>query len=208
MTSLGHSLRRPVAIVLGCGDIGSAVALALHEAGHAVVLVDEADPAWHRRGMSFTNAWYLGNAELEGEGACFCASLKSIPSVLSRSDDRGNDLVLAGRRRRAGSGTARGRARSQTTWLEVLRGHVPMTIGIGDDFVAGENVDTAIALPPDPPRGPPGSVWESVKAMDPIPRGPIGGSRPSVAALRHGRFITERRIGDAVQGERHRRRPR
>ena len=49
----------------------------------SVVLVDEADPAWHRRGMAFTNAWYVGNAELDGEGACFCASLKSIPSVLA-----------------------------------------------------------------------------------------------------------------------------
>ena len=46
-----------------------------------VVLVDEADPAWHRRGMALTNAWYVGNADLDGESACFCASLKSIPSV-------------------------------------------------------------------------------------------------------------------------------
>jgi hypothetical protein len=27
---------------------------------------------------------YLGNAELDGEGACFCASLKSMPSILAR----------------------------------------------------------------------------------------------------------------------------
>ena len=78
------SFSRSAAIVLGCGEVGSAVALALHQAGLAVVLVDEADPAWHRRGMAFTNAWYVGTAELEGEGACFCASLKSIPSVLAR----------------------------------------------------------------------------------------------------------------------------
>jgi glycine/D-amino acid oxidase-like deaminating enzyme len=78
------SIPRPVAIVLGCGEVGSAVALALHHARFAVVLVDEADPAWRRRGMAFTNAWYVGNAELESEGACFCASLKSIPSILER----------------------------------------------------------------------------------------------------------------------------
>ena len=74
---------RPVVIVLGCGDVGSAVAFELHIAGFAVVLIDEADPAWHRRGMAFTNAWYVGNAELDGEGACFCASMRSIPSVLA-----------------------------------------------------------------------------------------------------------------------------
>ena len=78
------SFPRQVTIVLGCGEVGSAVALALHQSGLAVVLVDEADPAWHRRGMAFTNAWYVGNAELESEGACFCASLKSIPSILAR----------------------------------------------------------------------------------------------------------------------------
>jgi 2-polyprenyl-6-methoxyphenol hydroxylase-like FAD-dependent oxidoreductase len=37
------SFPRPVAIVLGCGDVGSAVALALHQADLAVVLV-EVDP--------------------------------------------------------------------------------------------------------------------------------------------------------------------
>src|SRR4029453_3839187 len=78
------SFPRPLVIVLGGGDVGSAVALALHQAGFALVLVDEADPSWHRRGMGFTNAWYVGNAELESEGACFCASLKSIPSILAR----------------------------------------------------------------------------------------------------------------------------
>src|SRR5262245_20726987 len=75
---------RSVAIVLGCGGVGSGVACALHRAGWSVVLVDDADPAWHRRGMAFTNAWYIGNAELDGAGACFCASLKSIPSVLAQ----------------------------------------------------------------------------------------------------------------------------
>jgi xanthine dehydrogenase accessory factor len=75
---------RPVAVVLGCDVLGSAVAHALHGAGYAVVLADETDPAWPRRGMAFTNAWYIGTAELEGETACFCASVRSIPSVLGQ----------------------------------------------------------------------------------------------------------------------------
>lgn len=75
---------RPAAIVIGAGEVGSAIAIALHRAGCAVVVTDEVDPAWPRRGMAFTNAWYTGNAELDGEAAVFCASLKSIPSVLDR----------------------------------------------------------------------------------------------------------------------------
>src|SRR5215467_5363063 len=78
------SVGRPVAVVLGAGDVGSAVALAVHRAGFAVVLCDEVDPAWSRRGMAFTDAWYVGSAELDGEVAMFCASVKSIPAVLAR----------------------------------------------------------------------------------------------------------------------------
>jgi xanthine dehydrogenase accessory factor len=34
--------------------------------------------------MSYTNAWYIGNSELDAAPACFCASLRSVPSVLQR----------------------------------------------------------------------------------------------------------------------------
>src|SRR5438093_349453 len=77
---------RPAAIVIGCGDVGSAVAHALHRAGCAVVLVDHADPPWTRRGMAYADAWYVGAASLSGVGACFCASVRSIPFVLDRRD--------------------------------------------------------------------------------------------------------------------------
>ena len=190
----------PVAIVLGCGDVGSAIAVALHQADLAVVLVNEADPAWHRRGMAFTNAWYVGTAELESAGACFCASLKSIPSILGRRMIAATTwswpgvaaalepvlLVDARGRRRRGS--------------EVLRGRVPLTIGIGSDFVDGEIVDAAIATPSAVPMG---------TGRHEVERGPLEdnnwhathGSMAGIAveATRHGRFMTERRIGDAVR---------
>ena len=191
----------PVAIVLGCGDVGSAIALALHQADLAVVLVNEADPAWHRRGMAFTNAWYVGTAELESAGACFCASLKSIPSILGRRMIAATTwswpgvaaalepvlLVDARGRRRRGS--------------EVLRGRVPLTIGIGSDFVDGEIVDAAVAIPSaasigtgrlEAERGPlEDNNWHAT-------HGSMAGI--AVEATRHGRFMTERRIGDAVRG--------
>jgi xanthine dehydrogenase accessory factor len=82
--SRGAYSARPVAIVIGSGDSGSAIAVVLQRAGCAVVVCDDVDPAWTRRGMAFTNAWYLGNAELDGEAAVFCASVRSIPAVLAR----------------------------------------------------------------------------------------------------------------------------
>ena len=77
---------RPVVIVVGCDDVGSAIACALHGAGAAVVLVDDADPPWARRGRSYADAWYVGGATLERVDACFCGSVRSIPAVLARGD--------------------------------------------------------------------------------------------------------------------------
>ncbi len=149
---LRASERNAVAIVLGCNDVGSAIAVALHASGLSVVLVDEADPAWHRRGMAFTDAWYVGNAELDNEGACFCASVKSIPSVLARGMIAATTWSwpgLAGTLRPAVLVDARGRKRRGS---DVLLGRVPVTVGIGPDFVEGETVDVAIALPSAPVR--------------------------------------------------------
>jgi xanthine dehydrogenase accessory factor len=191
----------PVAIVLGCGDVGSAIALALHQADLAVVLVNEADPAWHRRGMAFTNAWYVGTAELESAGACFCASLKSIPSILGRRMVAATTWSwpgVAAALEPALLVDARGRRRRGS---EVLRGRVPLTIGIGSDFVDGELVDAAIAIPSAAPIG-----TGRHGAQRSSPGGDNGhASHDSMAgvaveATRHGRFMTGRRIGDAVRG--------
>jgi len=73
-------------VVLGAHTTGTAIAIAARRAGYDVIICDAADPPWTRRGCSFTNAWYVGNAEVDGEGAQFCASVKSIPSVLARRD--------------------------------------------------------------------------------------------------------------------------
>jgi xanthine dehydrogenase accessory factor len=77
--------RRPVVVVLGCDETGSAVAHRLHLDGYAVVLIDRIDPPWARRGMALTDAWYEGTAQLAGVSAVFCASVRSIPAVLSRA---------------------------------------------------------------------------------------------------------------------------
>ena len=189
---------RPIAIVLGSGDIGSAVALALHEAGYAVVLADEADPSWHRRGMAFTDAWYVGTAELLGVTACFCASQKSIPSVLARR------MIAATTWSWPGVASeltpvvlvdARGRKRRGA---EILLGRIPLTIGIGPGFVEGGNVDVVLGSAADTrtPRA------EDEAPLQPDLRargGPACGTDCTVEAVRQGRFMTERRIGEEVR---------
>jgi hypothetical protein len=71
-----------VAVVLGSGGVASAIAHRLDGEGLRVIMIDAIDPASIHRGMSFADAWYGGIAELDGRRAVFCASVRSIPSVL------------------------------------------------------------------------------------------------------------------------------
>jgi biotin carboxyl carrier protein len=87
---------------------------------------------------------------------------------------------------------AAGRARPQP---QLLRGRVPITIGIGTEFVAGDHVDIVVAAPSDPPRA--DSPCEAPCREHTTPTQ----TRRSyvVASTRFGRFATVRRIGDAVR---------
>ena len=92
---------------------------------------------------------------------------------------------------------ARGRRRRGT---EVLRGHVPVTIGIGPGFVDGENVDVAMELSADLECGSGGPRAGRADAVDAVAHaGDAGSATCAVEAPRHGRFITDRRIGDSVR---------
>lgn len=184
--------------MLGCGDVGSAVALVLHRAGLDVVIVDEADPPWHRRGMAFTDAWYVGNAALEREGACFCGSLKSIPSVLA------NGLIVAttwswpGVAAELGPTVLVDARRRERRGTHALRGRVPLTIGVGVAPHAAGDVDVGIEIPMSAAYGPwrggnaGAGVVDDAGCVDPFRR------CPTVDAWRPGRFVTQRQIGELV----------
>ena len=193
------SVGRPVAVVLGAGDVGSAVAVLLHRAGTAVVLCDEVDPAWPRRGMAFTDAWYVGSAELDGEAAMFCASVKSIPAVLNR-----HRLIAATTWSWRGVAQALGavalidaRLRKQSE-RDDLRTDALTTVGLGPGFVAGGNVDVAIETAW-------GARLGAVIATGPTL--PVAGESSSIGgagrerfvhAPTAGRFTTDRRIASRV----------
>ena len=135
---------REVAIVIGCADIGSAIAHALHTAGFAVVLTDHVDPPWSRRGMAFTDAWYIGNAELNGVGSCFCASVRTIATLLAQR------LIAATTWSWAGIAEALSPvlvvdARMQADRSPAdLISRAPVTVGIGTGFTPGVHVDIVV----------------------------------------------------------------
>jgi xanthine dehydrogenase accessory factor len=195
-----------VILVLGCDTVGSAVAVALHGAGFAVVLLDDVDPPWSRRGMSFTDAWYVGSAALEGAEALFCASLRSIPTVLDR---RGAIAAttwswrgVAAALRPLALIDARMAARPSGRPLLAADPAGLLTIGVGSGFVPGEHVHVAVATAPGPRLG---QVFDRAAAE--LPEAPLpdrGGATTDriVAAPAAGRFVTAHRIGDhVVEGE-------
>lgn len=134
-----------VIVVRGTGDVGSAVASLLFRAGHRVVLHDASSPSHTRRGMAFVDALYQKTAELEGLLAKRARSLKDLPFMLRCrravpiSDAPLEEVVAEVRPQILVD--ARMRKHDQP---EAQRGLAPLTIGLGPNFEAGNNVDIAI----------------------------------------------------------------
>lgn len=188
--------------MLGCDRVGSAIAYALHRAGLAVVLIDGVDPPWCRRGMSYTDAWYLGSAELGGEGACFCASLKSIPSVLSRRLIAATTWSWSGVAAELDALAVIDARLCRHPPIAPIRGRVQHAVGVGEGLVPGVDVDVVIEraladhnlatpasrIPPSIPAG----FARLTPAMGTV-------VARSLEADRDGRFVTHHRIADVVR---------
>jgi xanthine dehydrogenase accessory factor len=194
-----RTVTRSTAIVTGAGEIGSAVAIALYRSGLAVVLCDEADPPWILRGMAFANAWYIGTAELDGEAAVFCASVKSIPSVIDRQPLIAATtwswqgvaaallpVVVVDARMRNGVGC------TATAPADLL------TIGVGPGFDAGGNVGLAVESMPGDRLGAIVESGPTASSTHDVPLLAGAGRERFAVAANGGRFSTAHRIGDRV----------
>jgi xanthine dehydrogenase accessory factor len=186
-------------LVRGAGDVGSAVAALLFRAGYAVALHDEPAPATPRRGMPFTDAVFDGVAVLEEMTARRIDTVSDLHDVLVARQvvpvtivplskvlnaRPWRILIDAGLRKRAVP--------------ERQRGLAPLTIGLGPNFIAGENVDLAIETAWGESLG---AIIESgptlALAGEPRLLGGTGRARFIYAPVA-GRFETAARIGDRV----------
>lgn len=200
-TSKAHP--RPVAIVVGADDAGSAAAVALHRAGFATVICDDIDPPWARRGMSFTNAWYFGNAELDGEAAICCSNVKSISPVLRR-----DSLIAATSWSWHGIALAlkpvaivqsKSTRRREGSAFKARAPEGAVTIGIGGGYVGADDVHVVVASDDE---GAAGAIGAGQAAGFGIGTGTLVGTADRgqiVCAPKGGRFATNRRIGDHVR---------
>ncbi len=192
--------RTPV-LVRGVGDVGSAVAVLLHRAGYAVAIHDEPAPAAPRRGMAFVDAVFDGWATLDGLTALRVKTPAELRMALRAGDvlpvstfAAFDDVVEA----TAWSALIDARMRKRAV-PERQRGMAPLTIGLGPNFIAGENVDLAIETSYGDQLG---AIIEAGATLplggEPRPIAGVGRAR-FVYAPDGGRFITGARIGDRVE---------
>jgi xanthine dehydrogenase accessory factor len=132
-------------LVRGTGDIGSAVAHRLFQAGYAVMIHDMPQPSATRRGMALTDAVFDGRAALAGIEAVRLDDVDDIMDALATRfavpvtvgdfsalvTAVGPDILVDGRMRK----------RSHP---EAQRGLAKLTIGLGPNFIAGEITDVVI----------------------------------------------------------------
>ena len=195
---MGNSVaRRTVAIVIGSAELGSAIAIQLDRAGMAVVLCDEVDPGCLRRGMSFSDAWYVGAAFLAGSRAVFCSNAKSIPAVIAnRGPIAATTWSWHGLAKIVAPVViidARSEHVGPPPRLRALVPEGTLTIGATPWHSAGENAHVAIW--PWPTKYADFHSLERRVAWDPLSQDP---HRCGVRAPDSGRFCTARNIGDYV----------
>jgi xanthine dehydrogenase accessory factor len=132
-------------LVLGGGDVGSAVAHRLFRLGLEVLICERAGSAHARRGMAFTDALFEGQAVLDGVAACWQSDVDAVRECWRRHDvvpivtlpeavvfsTLVFDAVVEATMRR-------------NLQQPDLRALAPLTIGIGPGYVPGENCHLAI----------------------------------------------------------------
>jgi xanthine dehydrogenase accessory factor len=131
-------------LVRGIGDVGSAVAHALHREGFQVVIHDVPMPTWTRRKMAFTDAVFDGDALLDGVRAVRVDELSSLEDELTNSSIavsvRNFEALLLAFRPDI---LVDARMRKRQT-PEHQMDLAPFTIGLGPNFTAKDTTHVVI----------------------------------------------------------------
>lgn len=149
--SLVDARRRaaPAAVVLGTGEIASAVAVHLHRAGWSVVLSHDPHPPVLRRAMAFHDALWGDPATVDGVSAVVVERITDLLTLPPRRDEVAItrmglvDLMITGRL----DLLVDARLLKQAA-VPDLRHLAEATIGLGPGFVAGGNCDVAVETRP------------------------------------------------------------
>jgi hypothetical protein len=143
------SSAQPLAIILGTNEIASAVAVKLRKAQFGVILSHDPYPPVIRRGMSFYDALFDDRPTVDGVEGRLAESAMDLVDIVG--DDKGvavtplqlSDLLAL--RRIPLLIDARMRKKCVTP---DFRFYVGLAVGLGPNFVVGENCDIAVETRP------------------------------------------------------------
>lgn len=184
-------------LVLGCGDIGSAIAHQLKTNDCQVIISDVRFPAHARCEMGFVNSFYDDACILDGIKATYVdvPQFQKNAAVLTCSIDAmhimsiSKPLVVIDARMSKRSVT------TPPTWWSC--GVEPLLIGLGPGFTTAQNCDTAIETARGEFLG--AGVIGSTKVVDGDPLTVQGLSRERIVySPSAGVWHTELNVGDAV----------
>jgi xanthine dehydrogenase accessory factor len=188
-----------IVLVRGVGDIGSAVAQRLFQAGYGIVLHDEPKPTTTRRGMAFADSIFDGRATLDEIRAVRADELEHVKQALAEREaipvyvrpwgpllaTLGHHVLVDARMRKHSA-------------PEVQMGHADLTVALGPALVAGRHAHVVVE-----------TSWDGLGtvitegASPPLTGEPrtIGGHARDryVYAPVQGTFRTKARIGVAVR---------
>jgi acetyltransferase-like isoleucine patch superfamily enzyme len=189
---------RPLAVILGTNEIASAVAVKLRKADFDVILSHDPHPPVIRRGMAFYDSLFDDRAVIEGveglraETAMEIADIAGAENCVAVTPLELSDLLAL--RRISVLIDARMQKRQVTP---DFRFYVGLAVGLGPNFIVGENCD--IAVETRPVRS--GAIVETgaTDAFDGVPA-PLGGAGKErfVYAETDGVFHTPIEIGARV----------
>ncbi len=192
-------MRGQQVLVLGGGDVGSAVAHALYQRGDRVLLCDRNQSAHARRGMAYTDALFEGRASLEGVEARLCATISEVRQCWKAGDaipicTQPDDLLL----REEGFDVVVDASMRRDPARPDRRGFAGCVIGLGPGYVPGSNCHVAVETQWGPQLG--------VVLVDRPAAARSGGPRPLagvgrerfVSAPISGRWETTAGLGKAV----------
>jgi len=136
-------MEKKIVVIRGGGDLASGVAVCLHQAGYGVVVTELPQPLVVRRKVSFAEAVYEGNCEVEGVVGRKANSVEQALATLAE----GNVVVLVDPECRCLESLkpvaiVDGRMLKRETASEF--GEQWRVIGLGPGFFGGENCWVAI----------------------------------------------------------------